>query len=228
MSVAVNHACLETRLQALLARDAAAACLDTREGDMATLDLNERMAVARAVGRRQQEFAAGRMAARLAMHRLGRQQESVPVNPDRSPSWPAGLVGSISHSGTTCVAVVALDRSWHSVGVDVEPDLGLSPDLWDTILTPEEHRRVSQMPETLRERWATRVFCAKETYYKWVYPRLGLVLDFQAVVVEMDATLGSTRFGLRPLHSSAQKATPPGVQGTLTVAQGQLIGLLIH
>lgn len=195
---------------------------------MKFLVANERLAVASAIGRRQQEFAAGRMAARAAMLRLGRKPEPVPMKSDRSPNWPSGLVGSISHSQTTCVAVVALDCSWQSVGVDVEPDLSLSADLWDSILTPEEMRRVRQIPNEFQGRWAMRVFCAKEAYYKWVYSRVRTVLDFHDVVIDIDATMEGSRFSVRLLHNAAQGSISPSVEGTLSVTQGLLVGLLIH
>lgn len=212
----------------MLGQDVALACLSTSEGDTNTLAPSERMAVSAAVEHRRREFAAGRSAARSAMRYLGRGEAAIPANPDRSPCWPPGLVGSISHCRTTCVAVVALDRSWQSVGVDVEHDQGMPFELWGSICGPDELRRIRQMPVSIQGRWVTRVFCAKEAYYKWVYPRIQTILDFHDVVIEMDPILEDTRFTVRPLKHVAQKATPPSIEGTLTVAQGLLLCLMIH
>lgn len=215
-------------MEALLGQDVALACLSTSEGDTNTLVPSEKIAVSSAVEHRQREFAAGRSAAREAMRRLGRSAEAIPANPDRSPCWPSGLVGSITHCRTTCVAVVGLDRSWQSVGVDVEHDQGMPCELWDSICGPDELRRIRQMPVALQGRWVTRFFCAKEAYYKWVYPRIQTLLDFHDVVIEMDPRLDDTRFSARPLKHVAQKVTPPSIEGTLTVTQGLLLCLMIH
>lgn len=212
----------------MLGQDAAVACLSTSDGDTSTLLPSESKAVSTAVAYRQREFAAGRTAARAAMRRLGRDEEAIPANPDRSPCWPPGLVGSISHCRTTCVAVVALDRSWLSVGVDVEHDQGMPCELWGSICGPDELRRVRQIPAANQGRWVTRVFCAKEAYYKWVYPRIQTILDFHDVVIEMDPMLEDTKFSVRSLKHVAQKATPPSIEGTLTVAQGLVLCLMIH
>jgi len=126
------------------------------------------------------------------------------------------------------VAVVALDRSWQSVGVDVEPDQAIPADLWESICIADELRRISQMPTEIRERWVTRVFSAKEAYYKWVYPRIRTMLDFHDVAIELQPTLGDTSFVARPLRQAALEATPAGLQGTLTASQGLVVGLMIH
>jgi len=79
----------------------------TSAASISDLFLEEKQAVDRAVPKRQREFAAGRMAARQAMAQIGKTPAPIPVNTDRSPHWPEGVVGSISHSLEIAVAVVA-------------------------------------------------------------------------------------------------------------------------
>lgn len=230
MSVAtgVDHARLERTVQALVGQRGAVACRSTADGDADRLMPVERAAVRQAVAQRQQEFAAGRMAAREAMRRLGHPAQAIPAHPDRSPCWPAGLVGSISHCRSSCVAVVAWQAGCTSVGVDVEPDQDLPQDLWSTICLPGELQRAAGLPEAERGRWVTRVFSAKETYYKWVYPRIRTLLDFQDVAIELAPTLADTGFVAHPLQATARQATPDGLQGSLTSNQGLVLSLMIH
>lgn len=218
---------LELRLRALAGLHAAVACRCTDSGDVRALAPEERAAVRRAVASRQTEFAAGRQAARDAMRRLGLPAMPVPVNPDRSPLWPVGLVGSISHCRDACVAVVAHGERCLSVGVDVEPDQGIPSDLWPTICTPAELHRLSGMPEAERAGWVTRVFCAKEAYYKWVYPRIQCLLDFQDVEIGLDLSKAEARFEVRPQLEQARRLTPPGLCGSLLTCEGLVTALIV-
>ena len=219
---------MESTLQTLLGNHAVAVCCSTVDGDPTMLTPGEYAAVSRAVAHRQKEFAAGRSAAREAMRRLGRPAVPVPADPDRSPRWPPGLVGSISHSRSTCIAIVALREHCRSVGVDVEPDRDLPRDLWDLICRPDELLRVAELPEAIRARWVTRVFCAKEAYYKWVYPQIRALLDFQDVAMDMAPTLDDTRFVARPFRQDARESTPRGLAGTITTTQDMVVALMIH
>lgn len=218
---------LQRRLRALAGPHAAVACRRTTSGDVRTLAPEEQAAVHQAVASRQIEFAAGRQAARDAMRRLGWRAMPVPVNQDRSPRWPAGLVGSISHCRDACVAVLAPADRCQAVGVDVEPDQGIPSDLWPTICTPAELRQVSDMPEAVRAGWVTRVFCAKEAYYKWVYPRLQCLLDFQDVEIVQVSTRADARFEVHPRQEQVRRLTPRGLCGSLLICEGLVTALIV-
>src|SRR5688500_10573337 len=58
----------------------------------------EEKAVAGALERRRREFALGRMHARRALGSLGYPDVCIGVRHDRAPLWPAGIVGSITHT----------------------------------------------------------------------------------------------------------------------------------
>lgn len=158
------------------------ACRDV-DGDPDLLWPAERMAILKAVPARQREYAAGRHAARDAMRQIGCAPEGIPSAPDRSPVWPAGLTGSIAHGGRVCVAVVGLRNQVHAVGIDIEEDQPMEPALWPSICTAEETACVEQLPPHERGRRVTRLFCAKEAFYKWQYPQTGRLLDFRDVQV---------------------------------------------
>lgn len=142
----------------------------------------EAVAMARAVPQRLAEFTAGRAAARLAMRRLGLPPLAVPAAPDRSPVWPAGLTGSISHAGGICAAVLTRDLS-RRIGLDIEDPAPLEPDLWPLVLTPQELSALNTLPPAHRGHVAKRVFGIKEAAYKAQFPLSGAVIGFQALEV---------------------------------------------
>lgn len=176
------HQGIEAELQARLGPEAAVVCTGV-DGDLECLWPEETVAVARAVLRRQREFAASRQAARVAMQRLGWPAVALPAHADRSPGWPDGLVGSISHTADTCLAVVGRKGSWTSIGIDLEPDQGIDEALWGIICRPQELRQLRALAPGQEGASATRVFVAKEAFYKWHFPQHRTFLDFNEVSV---------------------------------------------
>ena len=144
----------------------------------------------RAVDSRRREYVAGRVAAHRAMEKLGLSARPVLSNRSRAPSWPRGLVGSLSHNKTTCIAVVARASQVKSLGVDVEDDSPLGADLVATICTLEERAWLATQSEDDRGRLAKLIFCAKEAVYKCQFPVSHKVLDFDAVLVTPDVDTG--------------------------------------
>ena len=140
----------------------------------------EAAAVAGAVPARIAEFAAGRLAARRALAALGHPAVAIPAGPDRAPCWPAGLAGSIAHAEGVAVAAV---RRGASLGLDVEADAALEPDLWSLICDPVE---LAALPEGDRGRAVRLVFSAKEAVYKAQYPLTGQLIGFDAVRVTLE------------------------------------------
>lgn len=131
----------------------------------------------RAVAKRQAEFLAGRLAASAALHSLGLPGH-VPVGEDRSPQWPAGIVGSISHTDRLAIAVVARATQCVGLGIDIEPvmDSDTVHNLQHMIARPEE---LALQPKSLSlPQFLTLLFSAKEALYKAVFPRLQQVLEF--------------------------------------------------
>jgi len=137
-----------------------------------------------AVPARLAEFAAGRRAARAALRDLGWSAMAVPMGPDRAPVWPAGLVGSISHCNNRCVAIVSAAHL--GLGIDLEPDNPLEPDLWPEVLGAGDSADSGLM--------AKAVFCAKEAAYKAQYPQSRALFGFDVLRVVMDADLFTATF----------------------------------
>lgn len=135
--------------------------------------------LARAGRKRKAEHLAGRIAAVHALTEFG--EKGVPaIGDNREPLWPAGLHGSITHCGTTALAVVALKP----VGIDMETVFSaeMADELATEIVTPEEyqHLRESELPFPLA---LTVVFSAKESLYKALSPLTKTVPGFTSVRV---------------------------------------------
>lgn len=147
-------------------------------GDPSTLLPGEAEHIRRAVPKRVQEFAAGRQCARLALHSFGITDFELRVAADRQPVWPAGLVGSISHTTGLCIAVVADQACISAVGVDCEVVGHVNHEIWATICTETETAWLATLAPPQRAPAVALLFSAKEAIYKCQYPLTGEWLDF--------------------------------------------------
>lgn len=145
----------------------------------------EEAAIARAIDRRRNEFAAGRVCVRRAFARLGAPEVAVPNDERRAPVWPEGIVGSISHTGDYCAVVVARRDDVRALGLDVEKDEPVKERLWDRICTDEELAFVHAQPEARRGVWVRLVFSAKEAFYKCQYLVTAKYLGFHDVTLSL-------------------------------------------
>jgi 4'-phosphopantetheinyl transferase EntD len=133
----------------------------------------------------------GRAGAALAMESLGLDPAPVPVGRDRAPVWPAGVVGSISHTDTVSVAVAACSTDLLAVGIDIEMATIISQSQADMIATPGElsAAKVTGIDPGLL------LFSAKEATYKCIYPDIGRFVDFRDLVLQIDEKKMSFRIG---------------------------------
>jgi 4'-phosphopantetheinyl transferase EntD len=156
-----------------------------------TADLypQELCAVARAVIKRQHEFATGRALARLALAQLGYARMPIPVGPQRRPIWPAGTTGSLSHCRGLCAAVVARTPHTQALGLDLEWTPDVSEEIMSTITTPTEvARNRNEIPE---EELPGCLFSIREAVFKAYNPLTESFLDFKDVEVELDVSTSS-------------------------------------
>ncbi|WP_170116449.1 4'-phosphopantetheinyl transferase family protein [Devosia submarina] len=165
--------------EGMVPRGVAVVCRDP-DGDVGALFAEERLAIGRAVPRRQAEFAAGRMAAREALGMLGQPPLCIPAGADRAPVWPQGFAGSISHCRGAVVAAAV--RGGSHIGIDVEEAVPLEDELWDTVCTPKELEWLKAQGGL----WAKVIFSAKEAVYKAQYSIAGRVLEFSEVELTLD------------------------------------------
>ena len=136
-----------------------------------------------AVAKRKAEYLAGRWCARSALTRLG--VDGLPgLNSDRSPAWPDGTIGSITHSHGVAEVLVADASLWLTVGLDTES--WVSPEraarLERELLTEEELATLAGMSPLQRANRLTLIFSAKESLFKALYPLTGKRFYFHDAV----------------------------------------------
>ena len=76
----------------------------------------------RARGPRLTKLGDGRLAATACLEQLGATKPIVGSGWGGEPLWPAGFIGSISHSKRLSVAAVAKQEDFMAVGIDIEDD----------------------------------------------------------------------------------------------------------
>lgn len=158
--------------------------------------------VAKAVPARRAEFLTARVLARQALERLGFEPTALAPNPDRSPRWPGGAVGSISHTAGLCAVAVAKAPEIVGLGLDLEPATALDGDLEDMVCTAREQADLERLEPAARGLAAKLIFCAKEAFYKCQHPLAGLELDFTDLAVTLDP--GGGRFAVDSLREDVR------------------------
>jgi 4'-phosphopantetheinyl transferase EntD len=151
---------IEAALRSIFPGGVAAAAERIALTDASGLWPEEQAAVAGAVPARLAEFVAGRTAARRVLDTLGQPSAGLPMGPDRAAIWPKDIAGSIAHAGGYAVAV---GRRGLPLGVDLEEDAAIEPDLWPILCQPEELRRLT-VGDT--GRLVRQIFAAKEAVFK--------------------------------------------------------------
>ena len=179
-----NSAALSTELSALFPPGAVVAAL-RGAGDPLALYPEEARHLKRAVQKRAEEFAAGRLCARRLLQEFGIRDFPIDVGEHREPLWPDALVGSITHTSGYCAAVVASKANLRAVGIDCEIAGSVKPELWRGICTPAESAWLRSLPDALQPRAATLIFSAKEAFYKCQFGVTRQQLGFHDAVVEI-------------------------------------------
>ena len=146
----------------------------------------EQIYIARAVDKRKAEFATARVCARYALIRLGVKPCALVPQADRSPTWPPGVKGTISHTTGCCAVAVTTATDVLGIGLDVDQAEALDLELEKVVCTRSEQAWLDSLPASDRGLLAKLLFCAKEAFYKCQYGVTGELLDFQDVEIEID------------------------------------------
>ncbi|MEU4471807.1 4'-phosphopantetheinyl transferase superfamily protein [Micromonospora sp. NPDC023888] len=173
-----------------------------------------------AVPTRRRDFTAGRVCARRALTGLGLPATAVPAAADRAPVWPAGVVGTITHTTGYCAAAAAHTADIRSVGMDAEQHREISPGVRRLVLLPEEEADCARLPGDIF--WPIVLFSAKETVYKVWHPVVGSWLDFHDARLDIDPDAGTFTARIAParVDEAAVDDPPTAITGRFVVADG--------
>ena len=146
--------------------------------------------------KRKTDHLAGRIAAAHALSALN--DRTIPaIGASGEPVWPAGMSGSITHSGTQAMAVVVRHPDAR-VGIDCEAILPDSEarEIQDGIIDAQEAMCLTRSgyPFALA---LTLTFSAKESLFKALFPQVKTFMDFDCARItrldERTLTLALTR-----------------------------------
>jgi 4'-phosphopantetheinyl transferase EntD len=148
--------------------------------------------VARAVGKRREEFTTGRECARRALARLGVAPGPIGSGPKREPLWPAGIAGSITHCRGYRAAAVARVADVAALGIDAEPNEPLPDGVLKYVAAGDETALLDRLAaEDPGVRWDRLMFSAKESVYKAWFPLARRWLGFHDAALAIDRERGT-------------------------------------
>ena len=156
-------------------------------------------AVQQSVRRRQAEFFYGRMCVRHALRELGtvNPETAVDIGPRRAPSWPPGIVGSISHCSGLAGAVVLASSACRGIGIDIEEIVNSesAAHLARFVVDAGELRYLDAVGGLSLATKLTIVFSAKESFFKALSETVGRIFEFDAIKVrQIDLRHGTVDF----------------------------------
>ncbi|AJQ93268.1 4'-phosphopantetheinyl transferase family protein [Gynuella sunshinyii] len=184
----------------------------------------------RFVGKRKAEFVAGRVCAQQALERLGVHDAQIAIGENRAPVWPAGILGSISHSHeyACCVAARASANGLNGIGIDAEQIMiaERADKLYGHIVSESEKHYL----QTLNCSWPTAltlVFSAKESLFKTLYPAVLQYFDFlHAEVIAID--LSQQRLSLRLLKDLTAEVRQGNIYDGLFAIEADSVQTLVY
>jgi 4'-phosphopantetheinyl transferase EntD len=164
-----------------------AAVVATREEIEVDLFPAERAALGESVEKRRREFVTARACARGALAALGIPAQPIPVGERGEPSWPAGVIGTITHCDGYRACALARSDSLSALGIDAEPNRPLPAGVLADIASAGERdmlRRARLDDPSVN--WDRLLFSAKESVYKAWFPLARRWLGFEDAEVDID------------------------------------------
>jgi 4'-phosphopantetheinyl transferase EntD len=146
----------------------------------------EEAVIARAVDKRRREFTSARLCARTALARIGVPPAPILPGERGAPTWPAGVVGSMTHCAGYRAAAVARAIDVATIGLDAEPNEPLPEGVLATVASPGEQAALAELPAGAGVSWDRLLFSVKESVYKAWFPLSRTWLDFAEADVTID------------------------------------------
>ncbi|AOT09919.1 4'-phosphopantetheinyl transferase family protein [Pseudoalteromonas luteoviolacea] len=162
----------------------------------------------RAVAKRKAEYLAGRVCAANALEQIGHTHFIVQSADDRSPIWPVGVCGSITHSKGFAMAVATDQPNVLGIGIDIEHMMTdkQESELRGQILIDDEASAFAALGQD-HQKPLTLVFSAKESIYKALYSVVQSFFGFEAAKLIAHDTYRLQFVLTTDLHSSLPTGT---------------------
>ncbi|CAM4030160.1 4'-phosphopantetheinyl transferase [Tsukamurella strandjordii] len=144
----------------------------------APLHPREAAQIAKAVPKRQAEYATVRYLARDALGELGIGDAVLVKGEGGGVDWPRNVVGALTHCDGYRGAVVGYRMGVRTIGIDAEPHLPLPDKVLPSVSVESEREVLAARPEDGLH-WDRLLFCAKEATYKAWNPITGRWLGFE-------------------------------------------------
>lgn len=137
-----------------------------------------------AVPQRRADYLAGRWCAQQALLQLGIKDVQVGTAQNRAPLWPAGVLGTITHSHGMAFAMVTHTHTCRGIGADIEIFMSeqQEAELQALILTDAEQEQFARL-RTQVACPVTLMFSAKESIFKALYASVSKYFGFDAVAL---------------------------------------------
>jgi 4'-phosphopantetheinyl transferase EntD len=133
---------------------------------------------------RRREWIAGRICLATSLTRLAAPREPLLARRSGAPVIPHGFVGSVSHSGTTAVAISASAEEG-AIGIDLERVEAFDPRIAARALVETERLRLAAVEPEAVARYVSGVFSAKESVFKALAVEDRDLVDFENIDVEL-------------------------------------------
>jgi enterobactin synthetase component D len=141
--------------------------------------------IARSVVKRQAEYFHGRLCARHALQAMGITGHIIINGRMREPLWPAGVIGSITHSVNYAAAVAVEIGGDKGIGIDIENvvDATAREAVLATAINRHEYGLLSGVAGLPADHCLTLAFSIKESFFKASFGTVGRYFDFDAVTL---------------------------------------------
>lgn len=179
----------------------------------------ETTSIANAIGKRRREFIAGRICARRALAALGFAESPIPPQADRSPNWPRGAIGSITHTTNLAAAAVAISTQIRALGMDMEEVDRITADLHPRLFNAVEVDQLRCFPAARFQELAAVLFSAKEAFFKCQFPHTRAFVGFHEAFVTLNADAGTFEVVV-PTNPEVRRAHLNHVSGRFAVRDG--------
>jgi len=124
----------------------------------------EERLLGRPTAKRLAEFASTRALAREALAALGLPAQPIAKGKRGEPLFPAGVVGSLTHTEGYRGCALAFASRFRALGLDAEPNREPPARLEGRIASPAERRILARLP--VGPAYLRLLFCAKEALFK--------------------------------------------------------------